>query len=110
MMVVPSTDDIDVQIEKGVGTEGTQKFFDQLKTKPPNGSCVVRRLIMQIGSTAQIDRDLDECFIHWEERPPITFRSRLIAERLGEALAENDRCIFHAVMKIHLKVSAHIDL
>ena len=69
MMVVPSTDDIDVQIEKGIRTESTQKFFDQLKAKPPNGACVVRCLIVQIGSAAQIDGDLDKSFIHREEEP-----------------------------------------
>ena len=110
MMAVPTANDIDVEIEKGTGTEGTQKFFDQLKVEPPDRGYVVGCLIMKIGSATQIDRDLDQCFIHWEECPSITPDAGLIAEGLGEALAENDRRILDAVMIVHLQVSAHIDL
>ena len=103
MMAVPTANDIDVEIKKAIGTEGTQKFFDQLEAEPPNRGHVVGCLVMKIGSTTQIDCDLDQCFIHWEECPTVTLGAGLIAERLGETLAD-------AVMIVHFQISAHIYL
>ena len=80
------------------------------KPNCPIGGQVFRCLIMEVGSAAQIDRNSNESFIHWQEGPAVTSDPGFITERLSETFAENDAGIFDAVMIVHLQISADIDL
>jgi hypothetical protein len=110
VMAIPASQDIDMEVQISVRTEGPEKFFYQLETELPSGSRMVRLLVMEVRSAAQIYGHLNQGLVHGKKNPSVTFYSNFIAQGLNQAFPENNGGIFDAVMIIDLEIATDFNL
>ncbi len=69
-----------------------------------------RRIVGQIGPTAQVHDHAHERLVHGHVGRAVAADALFVAERLGQHLAERDAGILHRVVKIHLDVALGFEI
>src|SRR6516162_4943771 len=110
MIAVFAVENINVQIQIGVGAKCAKKFLNKLKIKLTYRCYFLRSGIVQKGPSAQVNRHANQGFIHREQRPAVTAYSRLIPQRLSKTFAQDDARILYAMMKVDLQITTYVDL
>jgi len=99
-----------MKIAKRVESKGAQEFLDESEiefvTDVWNS---LRTAVVDKGTPAQIERDLDEGLIHGEEAGAIAVDSLLFTQGLGKGTTKNNPRVLYRVMEIDLDVSFRFD-
>src|SRR5205807_4722316 len=102
---VRAVQQLDMQIATKFSRERPPEMFDKLDVKLSNAFAHFRDSIDEEGAATQIHYGADQSFIHRHISRAEADNSFLIAERIGERLANRQRDVFYGVMSINVQIT-----
>ena len=100
----------DVQRDGGIAGEGAEEFLEQLGIHLADLVAGEYGGPGEEGAAGEIDRGVDECFVHGHGGVAVAPDAALVADGAGQCLAEDDADILGGVMKIDMGVADGFDL
>jgi hypothetical protein len=110
VVLVRAVKQLDVQIATKLSRKRPPEVLNQLDIKLPNAFAYFRYSINEEGSAAQIHYRAHESFIHRHVSRAEANDSFLIAERIGESLANRERDVFDRMMGINVQIAFAFNL
>ena len=97
----------DMQIHPaGIGKRA-EEFTEQRNIKFADVLCGSRNIIHQIRPAGKIKRNQRQHFVHRQDHMSVTCDPRLVAESIGDRLAESEPGILHRVMAVNFQIAFH---
>ncbi len=98
-----------VQIESAGRGDGTPEFLGEAGVEVAQRFGQQGNLPNQEGPATQIDRCGHQGFVHWHGGVAITANAGLVAQRLGQRLAQADADVLDRVMGIDVQIALGLD-
>ena len=96
----------DVQVALGAAREGLEEDRRELHVPRADlGAARQRHLPHEVRPARQIERAGDAGLVHRQRRPPVAHEAGLVAERLRDALADDQAQVFGRVVAVDLDVA-----
>src|SRR5690349_2032413 len=94
VVVVGAVGNLNVQVQLCVGGDGLEEFFDQLRREVADGGAGEIYAENKGGAAGEIERDLRQAFVHWNQCPAVALDAALVAKSLIDRLSNDDADVF----------------
>ena len=104
-MAICAVKGLDVQREPGVAGEGLEELANERRVE--SADLLGRKLGPedQERPTRHVERDPGQGLVHRQQAVSVAGQSPLVAERLGQRLAERDACVLDRMMIVDMAVA-----
>src|SRR5262245_41866916 len=109
-MRIPAVQQLDVDVEPGVGHECFPEFLDQLGIEGPDALAAHSYFVDQVRTPREVDSDPDQSLVHGKVRMSKADNAFLVAESLIQRESQTDPHILDGVMRIDLEISLARDI
>ncbi len=101
---------VDVQGHQGVVDEALEELLEQVHVEAADHRAGEGHMHLQAGTTGEVDHHARQGFVQRHIGVAVTGHALLVADGLGERLAEGDADVFDGVVVVDMQVALALDV